>query len=362
VLADGNSIHTENWLRGLAESGAIELRLVTMNPAGVRPGIPDIAAVRSIDECYAGPVNAAGGNWRYLLNLPKVMRIVRRSRPHAVVAIYLSSYGLIGALVKGRAALVHVVIGSDVMIAPARSRLYRLLARRTLARGDMFVSSSRSMTMRLSTLATVASKAVLTQQYGLEDWVIDHPTTPKTYGFVSNRAWVANSRISTLLGIFGRLGSRANLALIGAGGPLDADIRRQAAADPRVETLGLLSHRANIDVVSRSAFYFSMTASDGASLSLMEAMALGAIPVVSDIEPNREWVEQDVNGVLVPLDDEEAGVARIEHLLAQPPELLETMRARNRAIIRERGSLTKNMATFRARLSEILAGRSGVAS
>ena len=63
-----------------------------------------------------------------------------------------------------------------------------------------------------------------------------------------------------------------------------------------------------------SGFYISMTESDGASLSLMEAMAVGAIPVVSDIEPNREWVKNGVNGVLVPLDDEAVAISGVEGL------------------------------------------------
>ena len=71
VLADASSIHTEKWVRGLADTGTVELRLVTMNPAGVRAGLRDIPALRRIDEFYAGPVNAGGGNWRYLLNLPR---------------------------------------------------------------------------------------------------------------------------------------------------------------------------------------------------------------------------------------------------------------------------------------------------
>ena len=163
------------------------------------------------DECNAGPVDPAGGNWRNLLNLPKVIRAVRQMKPHAIVAIYLSSYGLMGAVVKGKATLVHVMIGSDLMIAPDRSRLYDFLSRRSLARGDLFVSSSKSMTVRLSTLASIPPDAILTQQYGLEDWVIDHPSLPKTYGFVSNRAWVVNSQIPKLLRIFGHCAFRARL-------------------------------------------------------------------------------------------------------------------------------------------------------
>jgi glycosyltransferase involved in cell wall biosynthesis len=359
VLADGSSIHTEKWVRGLADTGPIELRLVTMNSAGVRAGLRDILGVRGIDEFYAGAVKTGGGNWRYLLNLPKVVRAVRRMKPDAIVAIYLSSYGLMGAIAKGDAVLAHVVIGSDVMSAPGRSRVYNMLARWTLARGDLCVCASQTLTARVSAIAKAPTEGILTQQYGLEDWVLRHPVLPKTYDFVSNRAWVPNSQIPMLLRTFARLRAPRTLALVGGGPPLETEIRAMATDDPRVIPLGILEHRQNVEVVARSAFYLSMTASDGASVSLMEAMAVGAIPVVSDIEPNREWVEHGVNGALIPLDDELAAVARIESFLARPGVELDEIRRRNREIIRERGSLTRNMSMFRDRLGAVLAQRRG---
>jgi glycosyltransferase involved in cell wall biosynthesis len=105
-----------------------------------------------------------------------------------------------------------------------------------------------------------------------------------------------------------------------------------------------------------------MTASDGASLSLMEAMAVGAIPIVSDIDPNREWVEDGVNGALVPLDDDLAAAAVIETLIGRPKAELDEMRRRNREIVGERGSMTRNMARFRDRLGAVLVQRKGVGS
>ncbi len=359
VLADASSIHTEKWVRGVAESGPSELRLVTMNSAGVRDGLREIPAVREICEYYAGPVNASGGNWRYLMNTPRVVRAVRRMKPDAIVAIYLSSYGLMGAIARRDAVLVHVLIGSDVMSTPGRSWVYDRMARWTLARGDLFVCASETLATRLSAIAGVPAEAILTQQYGLEDWVLGHPVLAKTYTFVSNRAWVRNSRIPLLLRTFGRLAAPATLALVGGGSPLETEIQQLAAADPRVIPLGVLTHRQNVEVVARSAFYLSMTASDGASLSLMEAMAVGAIPVVSDIEPNREWVEHGVNGALIPFDDEPAATARIEALLARPEVELDEIRRRNREIVRERGSLTRNMSRFRERLSLVVAQRKG---
>jgi glycosyltransferase involved in cell wall biosynthesis len=362
VLADASSIHTEMWVRGLSATGPIELRLISMNAAGVRAGLWDIPAVRRIDVFSTGPLKESGGNWRHLLNAPKVMRAVRRMKPDAIVAIYLSSYGLIGAIAKGDAVLAHVLIGSDVMLTPERSRAYEKLARLALARGDLFVSASEAITARLSVLASIPAEAILTQQYGVEDWVIDYPIVEKTYNFVSNRAWVPNSQIPKLLRIFRRLVTPGRLALVGGGTPLQPEIRELAANDPRVVPLGVLSHGQSVNVVAGSSFYFSMTQSDGASLSLIEAMAVGAIPVVSDIEPNREWVTDGVNGVLVPLGDEIAAAARIDSLLTRSEEDLDEMRQRNRDLIRERGSRTRNMARFRDRLEVVLEQRRGVDS
>ena len=51
-------------------------------------------------------------------------------------------------------------------------------------------------------------------------------------------------------------------------------------------------------MLRRSKFYISATKSDGSSLSLLEAMGNGVIPIVSNIPSNREWVVDGVNGKL----------------------------------------------------------------
>lgn len=99
-----------------------------------------------------------------------------------------------------------------------------------------------------------------------------------------------------------------------------------------------------------------MTASDGTSLSLLEAMALGAVPLVSDIGPNREWIDHGVNGALLPLNDPAEAARRIAAFAAMDVEALDGMRARNRTIVRERASMRRNIARFRQCL-EALGGR-----
>jgi glycosyltransferase involved in cell wall biosynthesis len=49
--------------------------------------------------------------------------------------------------------------------------------------------------------------------------------------------------------------------------------------------------------------YVSASSSDGTSSSLLEAMASGLYPVVSDITANRPWVEHGKNGLLFAVGD-----------------------------------------------------------
>lgn len=55
--------------------------------------------------------------------------------------------------------------------------------------------------------------------------------------------------------------------------------------------------------LQQSDIYVSASLSDGASLSLMEAMACGSFPIVTDIPANRNWIENGKNGFLVSVDN-----------------------------------------------------------
>ncbi len=79
----------------------------------------------------------------------------------------------------------------------------------------------------------------------------------------------------------------------------------------QVEFLGGVSDRILCQTVQRSHVYVSMSRSDGTSTSLLEAMSCGVFPVVSDIPPNREWIDPTKgNGLLVPLDRPDALAVR----------------------------------------------------
>jgi len=78
-----------------------------------------------------------------------------------------------------------------------------------------------------------------------------------------------------------------------------------------VEFLGRLSEEDVVQVLSEADLYLSTSLSDSASIALLEAMAVGLLPIVSDIAGNREWITDGVNGFLVDPHDTDGLAAGI---------------------------------------------------
>ena len=62
--------------------------------------------------------------------------------------------------------------------------------------------------------------------------------------------------------------------------------------------LGKISQSQNIMELEKADIYLSVAKSDGSSLSLLEAMAIGTPALVTDHPANREWVDENITGYL----------------------------------------------------------------
>jgi glycosyltransferase involved in cell wall biosynthesis len=92
-------------------------------------------------------------------------------------------------------------------------------------------------------------------------------------------------------------------------------------------------------LLSECDVYLSAVRTDGVSASLLEAMACGAWPVVTDNEANRLWIRPGETGDLVPPGDA-AGTARA---------ILDALRE-------SRASLRENMAVIEGMLRALVSG------
>ena len=85
-----------------------------------------------------------------------------------------------------------------------------------------------------------------------------------------------------------------------------------------------------------SDLYVSVPSYDAACISLTEAMACGSIPIISEVPGPMEWVKENYNGKVVPVQDTEALASAICNLI-QNEEKRNLFRNRNLDLIRKRG-------------------------
>jgi len=80
-------------------------------------------------------------------------------------------------------------------------------------------------------------------------------------------------------------------------GQLSEWITRRRLAH-RISILGGVSHENVLSHLGAADGYISAAESDGVSISLLEALYHGAVPIVSDVGGNPEWVKDHANGFL----------------------------------------------------------------
>lgn len=286
---------------------------------------------------------------KLLAGRPTVRDLVRAIRPDVVHAFYLTSYGYLASSVEGVPVLA-TAMGSDVFGAPDLSRwlqpLRDRLVRAAVSRADRIHSVADHMTERLVKLGAPPS-AIVTFPRGVE--TTRFRTLREAAGESDGLRIACTRKLEpvydheTLLDGVARYrasGGDMHLALVGSGYLRPAlESRVQALALGEVVSFeGERTHEAMPDVYRAANVYASASLSDGTSSCLLEAMAAGCVPVVSDIPANRAWIEDGANGFLFGVRDATAvqgALARAHEARGRWPEI----RRRNVELVERRGSL-----------------------
>jgi glycosyltransferase involved in cell wall biosynthesis len=109
-----------------------------------------------------------------------------------------------------------------------------------------------------------------------------------------------------------------------------------------VRFLGQVPHKEMPNLLAQTDIYISTSLFDGTSVSLLEAMASGAFPIVTDIPANREWIVDGDNGFLIPKEDENLLAKKILEAIRNDKLLLEAFE-KNRNIIEQKAYWKENI-------------------
>lgn len=299
-VAHHGTVHTRRWISFFAERGH-EVHVVTCGGGDEYDEDDDGRPLPRRYEVHdLGPPRA--GKLGYLAKIPAARRVVRRLRPDVLHAHWATSYGLLG-LASGVHPFVVTAHGDDVLIAPG-NRLLRPVVKRVLRAADLVTVPSEHM--RAAVHELVGPKRVEVFQYGVETerlagLAAEQQPAAGPLRIVSARPLLELYRVDVLLDALAGL-DRPFVADIAGDGPerrrLEAQAERLGLAD-RVSFHGQLAPRRVERLIAAADVYVSVASSDGTSVALLEALALGAVPVLSAIPANAAWVEDGETGVLV---------------------------------------------------------------
>lgn len=301
---------------------------------------------------------------RYIVAAPRLRRLVRQTRGDVVLTLYGGGYAALAWSSGARPFAVYVV-GSDVLLARG---LVGRLSRHVLTRaGAVFCNGAylAAVTRRFAprARATQLYLGVTTSEFPESAQGTAAPRIVCTRGFLP----VYNNEF-LLEGLARRApGAVPVQATFVSKGPGLEQARRLAdrllapAQRAAVAFLGGVdAQRLRAELVS-SQIYVSLSRSDGTSIALLEALASGLFPILSDIPQNREWIDADAgNGILVPLDDPDALASAIDEASSNVERRLRAA-AYNRRIVAERADAPRNAGTLAARLQTLVRSRTEAA-
>lgn len=286
---------------------------------------------------------------------------IREVKPDLVHCLRLPIEGYIGYLANAN-PLVVSSWGNDFTYWARVSPIYTYLTKRTMSRADLFFSDcQRDIKLGINYGFNISKPHnVLPGAGGIDlksvekektkvsyfkPWGINHKDIILT-SFRGFGRWYLNKQLLKAFFVVRKKFLNMKLVLVGSKDNLYYNSLTKLTA-----SLGLNKSVLFVDsvtnneipqIVSSSDLIISATTHDGIPNSMLEVMAYGGIPVMSDISSIREWVKDGWNGYLFNPRDPKNIVQVIVRALKNKDNF-EVMMKRNWDLLKERADYYKNM-------------------
>jgi glycosyltransferase involved in cell wall biosynthesis len=193
--------------------------------------------------------------------------------------------------------VITTVWGSDILIVPFKNFIFRFITKNILKHSSIVTADSEEIIETMQYLFPADKYIKL--QYGIDPIF---PVEKKNFIY-SNRLHQKLYRIDLILKEFASFSEKYPdwQLIIAATGKETENLKKitnNLNLQNKVVFTGWLTKKENDELYSKSSIYISIPTSDGTSVSLLEAMSAGCIPVVSDLPVSREWINDGLNGII----------------------------------------------------------------
>lgn len=299
-------------------------------------------------------------NLNYITQASKLGKICRDNKIDLLFTLYGGGFAL-SAYLSGFRPYAIYAVGSDVLLI---SSIFKLVSRYTFGASSLVFANGRYLAGKTKVLAPGANVVPLLMGVDTDKFSPD-PQRSLPVRLICTRNFMPVYNNEAIIHALSRLQNfKHDYTLVfTTSGPLLSSVQKlsREILTPKqlnqIEFSGRVSDQMLLERVKKSHIYISMSRSDGTSTAMLEALACGLFPVLSDIPQNREWVDPVAkNGILVPLDDPDA-LAEAIALAISDDDLRQKATDYNRNLALERASSQRNIATMAKMLQEIVGKR-----
>ncbi len=339
-VADAKSIHVHRWAEFMHRKGH-EVHVITTRNGAIPAA-----------EVYHIRAPLSNSKLRYITSIPKTKWIIKQIEPDILHGHYVASFGTMAAH-TGYTPLILSAWGSDVFQFGLRSSLHKRWVASNFRRAVAVTTTSNHMRDTLINDFGVDPSKIHTFSWGIgsvffEDFSGDEMREFRsTYGIPEGKTYILSPRhIAPIYGndiiidAFGMLADSfpdIHLLLMNGGD----DRHYKSKLFRRVEDLRLADRitfmpklptdREVAILFAISPLFVSIPETDQRAITILEGMACGSIPVLGDLEPYHEVVDDGTNGFYVRQRDAAGLAATLNDVLAELPAASESIRSRNRS-------------------------------
>ena len=307
--------------------------------------------------------------FRWLIFGYETISYVRKINPNIVIANAIQGHGLFAVLSKVRPVLL-MPWGSDWAIVANKNIIMRLWSRYVVNRADLIqidCEVGKSVILELSK-GKVNPGDIWVFPQGIElDNFKSIPELKKTLrqvlGWENNKILIMTRTFKPIYGIDIFLKALSMIvkqdkdvrAIIVGDGPLEQELKNlcfSLGLKDYVKFTDRINREELVSYLNAADIYVSTSYSDGTSLSLLEALAVGLPAVVTDVPANLEWVIDGYNGFIAKRGDHKDVEEALLKLLKNV-ELWPVFRERNIMLAKKKADWDKNFEKF-VRMFEVL--------
>lgn len=343
LLIGSNSVHTYNFY-ALVKPFFEEIVLITTSDSDFAD--EKMTHHYTLDASLHHPLN-------YFTAVRKLRAIIQNENPDIIHIQQIVTYHFLTlrAIRKINIPTVATAWGSDILLNPQKGFFYKKMVQYCLNHTDYLTADAQFIAEKMQQLSK-KKLSVTIANFGIDD--VNDTLIHKENLIYSNRLLNKLYRTDSIIDAFHRFHEKEayrDWKLVIAGTGTEDENLKKLVSDLEltevVQFVGWQTREDNLQWYAKSKIWIAYPESDATSISLLEAMSLRCIPMITDLPATREWISNGENGCLI----KDMSSFQIEKALEIP---YDDLVMKNREIIENMATKSANQKKFVAIYQSIM--------